>query len=102
MEEYLRSLQKQLKDFPAEEQAALMDEIKGHIESGENDQRMGSDENDRRDKLTREMGSPEDMGTGFRRIYRPGRLLDYMLIVIPFLLYPYLNAFYASSIMPRY
>ncbi len=102
MEEYLRSLQQQLKGFPAKEQAALVEEIKSHIEGGEADPRMGGDAQRRRSKLMKELGSPEDMGRGFRQVYRSGRIMDYALILIPFLLYPYLNTFYNNIVMPRY
>ena len=68
MEEYLHSLQQHLKDFPAEEQAAIMEEIQSHMESGENDPRMGTNGEQRRDRLMKEMGSPEDLGRGFRSV----------------------------------
>ncbi len=101
MEEYLQSLQEQLKGFPPEEQAALVEEIQSHIESGEIDAGMGKDPEQRTKKLMNELGSPEDMGKGFRAVYRPQRLIDYLFIIIPFLLYPYLNTLY-NSLMPRY
>src|SRR5512139_1034622 len=42
-EEYIQSLRKQLKGFPIHEQDALIDEIRSHIESGEEDPKLGKD-----------------------------------------------------------
>ncbi len=94
MEEYLHSLRKQLKSFPPEEQAALMEEIRSHIESGENDPQMGKDTEQRKEKLMKEMGSPDAMVKGFKAVYQPNRLVDYLLVAIPFALYPLLNMLY--------
>ncbi len=102
MEEYLRSLRQQLKSFPAEERIAIMAELRSHAESAEADPRMGRNGEERRDKLMKELGSPEDMGKGFKALYRPSRFIDYLLILIPFLIYPYLNSFYATVVIPRY
>lgn len=49
-----------------------------------------------------ELGSPNELGKGFKALYRPDRLIDYLLILIPFLLYPALNLFYSSTVLPRY
>ncbi len=100
MEEYLRSLQRQLKSFPPEEQAALMEEIKSHIESGSTDPRMG-DEEHRKEQVMREMGSSEDMGKGFREIHRPGRIVDYLLVAIPYVLSLYFTEYYLH-LRPQY
>lgn len=94
MDEYLRSLQRQLKSFPPEEQAALMEEIHSHMESGETDPGMGSDSPRRRERLMKEMGSPEDMGQGLKAVHRPNRLMDYLLVAIPYTLSLYFTAFY--------
>ncbi len=101
MEDYLQRLQKQLKGFAPEERAALMEEIRSHIESGEQDPEMGKDAENRRAKLMHELGSPEEMGRGFKALYRPNRLVDYLLIAIPFALYPLLNSLYLQ-LRPQY
>ncbi len=100
-EEYLRSLRKQLTSFPPDEQEALIEEIRGHIEGGEEDPRMGRDMEERRKRIMNELGSPKDMGKGLRALYRPDRLIDYLLILIPYLFYPYLDSLYIS-LMPKY
>ena len=41
------------------------------------------------------------MGGGFQAIYRPNRFGDYLLVVIPYALYPVLNMLYLS-LRPRY
>jgi hypothetical protein len=101
MDEYLQSLQEQLKGFPPEDQAALMEEIKSHLESGENDPAMGKDKEERRKKLMNELGSPQDMGKGFKALYRPNRFVDYLLIAIPYTLSLSLTALYLSF-RPQY
>ncbi len=94
MEEYLEALQKQLKGFPQAERTALLEEIKSHIESGEADGNLGKSAQQRSDRLMEELGSPEDMGKGFRALYRPSRLVDFLLVAVPFALYPLLNMLY--------
>ncbi len=101
MEEYLRSLQKQLKDFPPEEQAAIMDEIRDHGESAESDTRIGSALQQRRSKVMKELGSSEELGRGFRSVYRPNRLVNYLLVAIPYVLSLYLTEFYLG-LRPQY
>jgi hypothetical protein len=101
MENYLRSLRKQLKGFPANEEAALIEEIKSHIESGEADQRLGQEPEQRTNKLLNELGSPGEIGRGFRAIYRPNRVMDFLLCAIPYVLSLFLTAFY-MGLRPRY
>ena len=83
---YLRSLRAQLKGFSAQEQDDLLEEISTHFESGENDPELGKDPQQRRQKVLAEMGSTRQLGNGFRDVHRPGRLVDYLLILIPTLL----------------
>ena len=101
MEDYLHSLQKELKGFPPEEQAAMMEEVASHIESGERDESMGRDPDGRSNKLMRELGSPGDMGRGFQSIYRPNRLVDFLLVAVPLVLSLYLTEFYLT-LRPQY
>ncbi|HLO32468.1 MAG TPA: hypothetical protein VK249_25180 [Anaerolineales bacterium] len=101
MEEYLRALRKELNDFSPEDQEALIAEVSTHIEDAEADPRMGKDLEQRRKKLMNELGSAKNMSRGFKDTYRPDRFIDYLLIVIPYLFYPYLNSLYLS-LMTRY
>jgi len=100
-QKYIQGLRKQLKSFSLEEQEELIDEIQSHIENGEEDPSMGKNIEHRRIKLMNELGSPNDMGKGLRAIYRYDRFIDYLLIAIPYCLYPFLNMLYIS-LMPKY
>jgi uncharacterized membrane protein len=92
MQEYMRSLQKQLRRFPPAERAALIEEITSHIESAETDPALADSPEQRRRKLMAELGSPKELGKGFRAIYRPDRWIDFLLIAVPLLiLIPYFN-----------
>lgn len=98
---YLDELRRQLASLSSGEQAALLEEIGSHIESGEGDPGLGKDPAQRRARLMSELGSPAQMGRGFRRIYQPGNLTDYLLIAIPSLLNLPINLLLAS-LMPKY
>jgi hypothetical protein len=94
MDDYLRILKKELKDFPTEEQAAILDEIQSHAESGQDDTRMGMDEEQRRRKLMNELGSPQDLGKGLKALYRPNRFAEYLLIALPYTLSLFMTDLY--------
>ena len=100
-EEYIRSLRKQLKGFSAEEQEAFVEEIRSHMESGEEDPKMGQTPEQRRKLLMAELGSPTDLGRNFKAIYRQNRFIDFLWIAIPYLFYPFLNRLY-FDLMPTY
>jgi hypothetical protein len=100
-QEYIQKLREHLKGFSAEEQEVLLEEIRSHIESGIDDPNMGKDENERKKKLMDELGSPKELGRGFKESYRKERFIDYLLILVPYLLYPFLNMLYVS-LMPKY
>ncbi len=100
-DEFLQSLRKKLNGFSRSEQADLIEEIGSHIESGEGDSRLGKDPAKRRQNLMSELGSPGQMAKGFRKIYQPGGLIDYLLIAIPFLLNLPINLLLVS-LMPKY
>jgi hypothetical protein len=92
MQEYMRSLQKQLRRFPPAERAALIEEITSHIESAETDPALADSPEQRRRKLMAELGSPKELEKGFRAIYRPDRWIDFLLIAVPLLIIiPYFN-----------
>ncbi len=101
IEKYFESLRRQLAGLHPTEQEAIIEEIRGHIEDAEEDARMGKSREERRQWIMNEIGSPRDLAGRFRAVYRPGRIIDYLLILGPFLLYPYLNALYIA-LMPRY
>jgi hypothetical protein len=100
-DEYIRELRKQLKGFSTKEQDAMIEEISSHIEEGEKDLKMGKDADQRRKRLMNELGSPKDLAKGFKETYRPNRLIDFLLTVIPLFFYPYLNHLY-TILMPKY
>jgi hypothetical protein len=101
MQDYLQGLGKELKGFPPEEQAALLEELRSHIESGEADSRLGSDAEQRRGRLMKELGSPEDMGRGFKALYRPNRVVDYLLVAIPYIGSLFFTQYYLT-LRPQY
>jgi hypothetical protein len=100
-DDFLHSLRKKLKGFSPIEQAELIEEIGSHIESGGDDSRLGKDPANRRQNLMSELGSPGEMAKGFRKIYQPGRVIDYLLIAIPLLLNLPINLLLVS-LMPKY
>ena len=93
-DEYLQELQDHLKIFSRQEQAALLEEIGSHIESGEEDARMGREKEQRLQKTIGEMGSPEQMGHGLRMVHRPEGWIDYLLVILPILI----NTFIVNAI----
>src|SRR5271157_1001273 len=98
-EDYLRALRAQLKGFSPREQDLLIEEISTHFDSGEDDPDLGTEIDLRRQKMLSEMGSPKQMGKGFRAIHRPGRLIDYLLILIPTLAVYILARFFINTQM---
>ena len=90
-EEYLRIFSQRLKGFSPEEQASLLEEIGSHIESYEEDLGKEKDPEQRRKKMMSELGSPKDLGNKFKMIYRPDRLLEFLFVALPYLLYPLVN-----------
>ena len=100
-DEYLQALRKKLKSFSPTDQTVLIEEIGSHIESGEEDPRLGKDPPQRRKKLMAELGSPGQMAKGFKIIYQPDGLIDYLLVAIPLLLNTSFNLLLVNM-MPRY
>jgi len=100
-DEYLQALRRKLKGFSHADQTALIEEIGSHIESGENDPNLGKDQAQRRQKLMSELGSPGKLAKGFKMIYQPDGLVDFLLVAIPLLLNTNLNLLLVS-LMPKY
>jgi hypothetical protein len=100
-DEYLESLRKKLKGFSQDERAVLIEEIGSHIEGGEEDPKLGKDPVQRRQKIMSKLDSPEQMAKGFKKVYQPGGLVDYLLIAIPYLLNLPINLLLVS-LMPKY
>ncbi len=100
-DEYLESLRKKLKGFSQDERAVLIEEIGSHIEGGEEDPKLGKDPVQRRQKIMSKLDSPEQMAKGFKKVYQPGGLVDYLLIAIPFLLNLPINLL-LLALMPIY
>lgn len=99
--DYTQRLRQHLKEFSPEEREAFLEEMRSHIESAEDDPRLGSNREERIQKLMAELGSAKDLGGNLKAVYHPSRFIDYLWIAIPYLLYPYLNALYVS-LMPKY
>jgi len=93
--EYLDRLEAELKGFADEERAGLMAEIRNHFEEGADDEALGSDPAARQERLMQEMGSPQDLGKGWRHVHRPNGWLDYLLVVAPaFVIFPLLGGLF--------
>ncbi len=84
-EDYLERLNGQLKWFSEEEKEEIMDELASHIESGEEDPRLG-DRQDREGKVMSEMGDPADLARSLRHLNRPGRWEDLLWVIVPYYL----------------
>jgi hypothetical protein len=87
--DYLERLKASLKGFPPAEQAALLEEIAGHIEAAQMDAGFGSNPSGPDapgQRLAAEMGSPEELGRGLREVHRPNRWIDFLLVTIPLFL----------------
>lgn len=69
----------------------MIEEIASHIESGETDPGLGKKPEQHDNKLRSELGSPRELGKGFKTIYRPDRWIDFFLVVIPLFIIAYLN-----------
>ena len=96
--DYLERLKASLKGFPPEEQAALLEEIAGHIEAAQMDPGFSADRSGAEapgKRLAAEMGSPEDLGRGLREVHRPRRWIDFLLVMVPvFLVLPLVNGIF--------
>jgi hypothetical protein len=90
-DEYLRTFSHELKDFSPAEQAALLEEIGSHIESYEEDLSATKDPEERSKIIMSELGSPTEMGKGFKLIYRPDKFVEFLLAVVPYLVYPFVT-----------
>jgi hypothetical protein len=69
---FLKELRQNLKGFPSDEQTLILEEIRSHIDSA------GQDNN-----ANPELGSAAQMGSEFKKVYRPNRLRDLLLVIIP-------------------
>ena len=84
--DFLRVLRTKLKGFSRQEQNALIEEIGSHLEDGAQDPGLDPDPQRRVEKLMAEMGSPAQLSRGLRDVHRPGRAVDFLLILLPTLL----------------
>jgi len=101
LEEYFQILHRKIKGFSRTDQAALIEEISSHIESGESDPGLGDNLEQRREKLMTELGSPDEMAKSLKDLYQQDGLIDYLLVAIPLLLNTSLNLLLVDLI-PRY
>jgi hypothetical protein len=81
-EEYLHSMERELKSFPPADRMDLLAEIASHIQSGEDDPHMG-DRANREAKVLSEMGDPAQMGRSLRSVHRPNRFVDLLWLLLP-------------------
>jgi len=79
-EDYLEQLRSKLSGFSDVEKSEILEEIANHIHEAQIDPKFGEDN---QEKLSAEMGSPDDLGKRLSSIYHPKRWLEYILIVIP-------------------
>lgn len=96
-EEYLRIFNQQIQGFSPEEQASLMEEIGSHIESLKEELNTIKDPEERRNKMSSELGSPQELGKRFKMIYRPDRFVEFLFVAIPYLLYPLITRMLQKS-----
>ncbi len=93
--DYLERLRGQLRGFYPEQQDEILAEIASHLEDGEQDETRGPDPAARRERVLAEMGTPDQMGGGFRAVYRPNPWLDFLLIFVPvYLFFPLIDVLY--------
>jgi hypothetical protein len=86
---FIEQLSHHLKQFSGVQRQDILDEIASHFEAGQNDPQLGSTPEERKTNLMNEMGSPSELGQGLRNVYRPNRLVDFLLVFIPvYLLFP--------------
>jgi hypothetical protein len=86
-QDYLVQLQNQLKGFSPQEQAAILEEIASHIESGQGDPDLGDSTMERQRKLLKELGTPQLMGKKMKQVHRPNRVVDLLLVLVPALVF---------------
>jgi hypothetical protein len=100
-DDFLHDLRKKLNGFSRHDKDDLIEEVGSHMESGVEDPKLGKDSGQRRERLMSELGSSEQMAKGFRKVYQPGSLFDYLLIAIPYLLNLPINLLLVT-LMPKY
>lgn len=83
-DEYLEALRQNLKNYPPEKREELLNEIASHIESGGEDPGQGKERRERDQRVMAEMGSPEQMEVGLRRVHRPNCWVDLLLVLFPY------------------
>lgn len=79
-EDYLEQLRSKLSGFSDVEKSEILEEIANHIHEAQIDPKFGEGN---QEKLSAEMGSPDDLGKRLSSIHHPKRWLEYILIVIP-------------------
>jgi hypothetical protein len=79
-EKFLKDLRQHLKSFPVDERGLILEEIRSHIDCA------GQDGN-----ASAGLGSAEQMGQEFQKVYRPNRWRDLLLVIIPvYVIFPLL------------
>jgi hypothetical protein len=75
--DYLERIRIKLKGFSPQEKTDFIDEIASHIESGQEDASFGEG------RVMAELGTPEEMERGLRKVHRPNQLVNLLLLLIP-------------------
>lgn len=87
IKDYMAQLHSALRSLPAREQAKILSEVETHLLEGLSDSRLGVSPEERSKALMREMGNPEELGYELKQLSRRQRWLDFLLAVIPALLF---------------
>jgi MFS family permease len=85
-DEYLRQFEQELQHLPEAERDDWLDEIRSHLEEGQNDPELGSSPAEQQQRLQDEMGQPAELARQLKRVHRSLAWAEYLLIVLPDLL----------------
>jgi hypothetical protein len=87
IKDYMGHLRSALRSLPDREQEKILLEVETHLLEGLSDSRLGVSPEERSKALMREMGNPEELGYELKQLSRRQRWLDFLLAVIPALLF---------------
>ena len=87
IKKYMEQLRSTLYSLPVREQEKILSEVETHLLEGLSDSQLGVSPEERGKALMREMGSPEELGYELKQLSRRQRWLDFLLAMIPALLF---------------
>jgi hypothetical protein len=82
-EEYIQRFSEELRGLPPDEKSDLVEEIVSHFSEGETDPKLGVARPERQERLSGEMGNPNELGRQLKRVHRSRAWMEYLLIVLP-------------------